>query len=392
MPSAAKTISLDAINASPEIAQWLQQFLPDQRATAGMMLSRLQFVGRDAYSEWIKRKLSSLDDRKKHAVYAVRKLDSENPGFWQDDGTPATRPGTSLGSEDLVYSIISNAGRVSDGNLLDHPSLTEIKEQKLRSFVLVDDSIGSGQRVVDFINSMLDHKQFLSWWSLGWVRITIVAFARTNSAESYIINNIRGSNHHARKIPKIKKVKFLSKIRYDAALLKPRWGAGYQSILDLCHSVSQIPGFMQDGFGGVMGNLVFYHSVPDNIPGVLWYGEGGWSPLFPSRGLPSWMTDLLEGSATVGVNPPGKGSLDTELFRLIALIKSGVRTPQSISLRLTCDIDFARGLMERARKAGLVTEKTRLTKRGADFYHENLGTVVAPYDYAMYIPSSWSAG
>ncbi|MDN7857365.1 hypothetical protein QZM81_16305 [Burkholderia cepacia] len=393
MLTGIRTLSLGAIKSSPEIDQWLLQFSPHQWTTAEMMLSRLWFVGRDVYSEWLKRELSLLDLQSKHAVYAVRKLDGTDPCYWQDDGTPTPRSGQSLGSEDLVYSIISNAGRISQGALLDHPSLAEIKEGKLRSFVLVDDSIGSGQRVVDFINAMLRHKQFMSWWSLGWVRIRVVAFARTYSAEKYIVRNIRGSDHPARIIPKSEKITFASELRYDANFLESRWGSGFQSIVDFCRSVTSIPTFMQDGFGGVMGNLVFYHSVPDNIPGMLWYGENGWLPLFPNRGLPVWMTDLLEHPAAERGYTAENGAPDTDLFRLIALIKSGVRTPLSISLRMNCDAPFALALIARAQRAGLVTANVRLTEAGADFFHETSRTSeVAVYDYAMYIPTSWSAG
>jgi hypothetical protein len=393
MLTGIRTLSVDAIKSSPEINQWLLQFPPHQRTTAEMMLSRLWFVGRDVYSEWLKRELSLLDPKHKHAVYAVRKLDVTAPCYWQDDGTPTQRSGQSLGSEDLVYSIISNAGRVSQGALLDHPSLSEIKEGRLRSFVLVDDSIGSGQRVVDFINAMLRHKQLMSWWSLGWVHVRVVAFARTYSAERYIVRNVRGSDHHARVIPKSEKIAFASGLRYDATFLESRWGSGFQSIVDLCRSVTAIPTFMQDGFGGVLGNLVFYHSVPDNIPGMLWYGENGWLPLFPNRGLPVWMADLLEHPSPARGDATVRGHQDTGLFRLIALIKSGVRTPLSLSLRMNCDAPFAHALIARAQSAGLVTANVRLTEAGVNFFHNNSrSNDVAVYDYGMYIPTSWSAG
>jgi hypothetical protein len=150
---------------------------------------------------------------------------------------------------------------------------------------------------------------------------------------------------------------------------------------------------MQDGFGGVLGNLVFYHSVPDNIPGMLWYGENGWLPLFPNRGLPVWMADLLEHPSPARGDATVRGHQDTGLFRLIALIKSGVRTPLSLSLRMNCDAPFAHALIARAQSAGLVTANVRLTEAGVNFFHNNSrSNDVAVYDYGMYIPTSWSAG
>ena len=148
---------------------------------------------------------------------------------------------------------------------------------------------------------------------------------------------------------------------------------------------------MQEGFGGVMGNLIFYHSVPDNIPGMLWSDSNGWLPLFPNRGLPSWTVSLLEDPSTVPSSPTALGGPDKEMFRLIALIKSGVRTPFSLSLRMNCDTPFARALIARAQNAGLVSSNGRLTKAGTDFfYKKSRSSDVAAYDYSMYIPTSWS--
>lgn len=393
MLTGVKTLSVDAIKSSPQINQWLLQFPSHQQAIAGTMLSRLWFVGRDMYSEWLKRVLSELAPDQKHAVYAVRKLEGTNPCYWQDDGAPVPRSPQSLGSEDLVYSIISNAGRVSQGSLLDHPSLSDIKAERLHSFVLIDDSIGSGQRIVDFINAMLSHKQFMSWWSLGWVRIKVISFARTYSSERYIVHNVRGSNHPIRTFPKSTKIDFVSELRYDVTWLESRWGKDFHSIVDFCRSVTSIPWMMQEGFGGVMGNLIFYHSVPDNIPGMLWSDHNGWLPLFPNRGLPSWTVSLLENSTTMPSISTAPDGPDKEMFRLIALIKSGVRTPLSLSLRMNCDPHFARALIARAQNAGLVSSNGRLTKAGTDFFYEKSRTSdVAAYDYSMYIPTSWSVG
>lgn len=391
MLTGIKTLSVDAIKSSSQINQWLLQFPSHQQTIAETMLSRLWFVRRDIYSEWLKRALSELAPEQKHAVYAVRKLEGTNPFFWQDDGAPVSRSPQSLGSEDLVYSVISNAGKVSQGALLDHPSLSDIKAERVRSVVLIDDSIGSGQRVVDFINAMFRNKQFMSWWSLGWVYIKVISFARTYSSERYIVHNVRGSNHSIRTFPKSTKIDFVSELRYDVTWLESRWGTDFNSIVDLCRSVTAIPSLMQEGFGGVMGNLIFYHSVPDNIPGMLWSDSNGWLPLFPNRGLPSWTVSLLEDPSTVPSSPTALGGPDKEMFRLIALIKSGVRTPFSLSLRMNCDTPFARALIARAQNAGLVSSNGRLTKAGTDFfYKKSRSSDVAAYDYSMYIPTSWS--
>jgi hypothetical protein len=105
------------------------------------------------------------------------------------------------------------------------------------------------------------------------------------------------------------------------------------------------------------------------------------------------MPDLLERPAAECGDSAEKHEPDADLFRLIALIKSGVRTALSISLRMNCDAPFAHALIARAQRAGLVTANVRLTKAGVDFFHDNSRTSeVAAYNYSMYIPTSWSAG
>src|SRR5690606_38134443 len=158
-----------------EIRGWLSQFPEGQRSLAKLLLSRLQFVSGDTYAEWLRGVVALLPADQVHALYSVRKLEDDQACYWNEEGEPVTRPGSSLGSEDLVYSLISNQVRSSAGRLLDHPSPQELKNKKVRSYVLIDDSIGSGDRVAGFINAMLRHPTFLSWWSFGWIRIRVLS-------------------------------------------------------------------------------------------------------------------------------------------------------------------------------------------------------------------------
>ncbi len=377
------------IDASPEIQNWLSQFPETQRTTAKLLLSHLQFVSRDVYSAWLQRVISALPAGETYALYSVRKLEDGSP-LWNDKGDIAARPGDSLGSEDLVYSLVSNLARANPQTLLDHSSLTELRDKKVHDYLLIDDSIGSGDRVSDFINAMLSHPTFLSWWSFGFVKIHIVSFARPREAEAKIIAKIKGSDHGKRKFRKSSKVDFTSEIVYETDWLEGRWGENHQQVIQLCRGQTKIPTKKRLGYGGVMANLVFYHSVPNNIPGVLWFTNEKWQGLTPGRAVPDWLLTLIDKTPLVATE--GVPSKSDEVVRLLALIKRGVRSSRSIAARLCIDHKYAVGLLSCAQGVGLLTPQARLTTAGFDILkHADSNRVLPVWNRSLYIPSSWCA-
>ncbi len=385
-----KSLSIDMINASPQIISWVSQFPEEKQIIAKTMLTKLSFVSRDTYSNWLLNELSKLPIDS-HAIYAVRKLEISNLDFWTPQQTAVSRSSQTLGSEDLVYSIISNAIRGND-LLLDHPSIKELREKKIQSIIFIDDSIGSGDRVSEFINAFLKDKTMMSWWSYGILKIKIISFARTHQSKKNILDKIRGSDHFDRKFKKSKKTQFIGKIIYDKDWVKARWGTKYTSILDLCRETTQIHPFVQLGYGEVMGNLIFYHSVPDNIPGLLWADDDAWVPLFKNRAIPPWMLTLFDTEQGISAPQFSMEKVDTDLFLLLSAIKSGVKTLTTLSLRLNCDVKIAQSLILRAETANLIANG-RLTERGRDFFFKHSKKLpIAKYNFSMYIPSSWSTG
>jgi hypothetical protein len=385
-----KNLSLSKIDASPEIQGWLSQFPEVQRTTAKLLLSHLQFVSRDVYSAWLQRVVSALPSGKTYALYSVRKLDDGSP-LWNDEGDIVARPGDSLGSEDLVYSLVANLARANPQTLLDHSSLTELRDKKVHDYLLIDDSIGSGDRVSGFINAMLSHSTFLSWWSFGLIKIHVVCFARPREAEAKIITKIKGSDHGKRKFRKSSKVDFTSEMVYSTDWLEGRWGENHHQVIQLCRSQTKIPKKRRLGYGSVMANLVFYHSVPNNIPGVLWFTNGKWQGLMPGRAMPDWLLALIDQAPLIASD--GAISKTDEVVQLLALIKRGVRSSRSIAVRLCVDHKYAVGLLGSAQEMGLLTPQLRLTTAGLDYLkHADFNRVLPIWNQSLYIPSSWCAG
>lgn len=395
-----KQLSYNMIKDSPEITNWLSQFKESDRGAAISLLLHLRFVTRDSYSNWVSTKINSLHFDQKCALYAVRKFPNEPKCFWDEATKVVLRPGVSLGSEDLIYSIVSNITRSNPNTFFDHPSLMVLKEQRIRNIVLLDDAIGSGKRVSGFIKSMMDKRTFGSWWSSGFIRFYIVAFARTREAEKFIIKKTPGSDHGKRKYPKSTKFSFVSEIVYGKEWLTQRWGKQYQGILDLCDSQNKVPLKWKRGYGEVMSNIVFYHSVPNSIPGILFCANNGWTPLFPGRSLPKWLCSLLDDQ-----NIPNRHSLkrnerfqlsvSSEARQLLALIKHGIRNRSILALRMDCDIKLVEAILQNVKCAGLVSSACRLTETGRSLVIREARSKgqkgIQEFDRSLYIPKAWCA-
>ena len=405
MTFSLKRLTLIGIASSPEVREWASQFTKDKRTDAKSLLAHLKFVSRDYYSAWFKNSLNSLPADRPYAIYAIRKFSKGQDNLWDGNGDVVNRPGATQGSEDLVYSLIANAVRLNPDRFKDHPSLEILHDNHIHDIVLVDDSIGSGKRVAGFIKTMTACPTFTSWWSYGLIRIHVLAFARTIESESVISESLPGSDHGKRQYPKSSKVSFVSKIVYSTQWLSNRWGNNYQVFLDLCDSEKRITQKWRRGFGNVLSNIVFYHSVPNNIPGMLFCRKKCWQPLFPGRNVPDWLVTLLD-------NPPQalvKGdqpiqtvvpwtTLPDEMIAILALSKSGVRRISSIAIRMDRDMRCVIDLIDRAKESGLLLPNGRITRAGIDALRSqpadrvSLNSEWRTRKWPLYIPKSWCTG
>lgn len=389
----SRTLTPAAIEASPEARAWLDQFSSKDRLTALSLLTHLRFTSRDAFSNWLLIAVLAFWEGRPCGVYSVRKLDGNRRQLWDHRGCVIERPGRSLGSEDLADSLVSNATRTQE-RLYNHPSLPELRDRQIHDVILIDDSIGSGERVSTYIRAMLASKTFLSWWSFGFIRFRIFSFARTREAEKAILDAIPGSDHGKRVHPKSSKIGFDSHIVYSKDSLHVRWGDGYRAILRLCDSIEAIPEWFRRGFGGVMSNTVFDHSVPDNIPGVLWYTNDEWSPIFPQRAVPRWMVDALDGRSArfEAVEEHRVMKEFPMMFGLLRLIKRGVRRRFTIALEMEADNDAVGSLLDIARASGLITPHNRITAAGMGLIRgAESREPVTRSDRTLYVPASWCA-
>lgn len=392
MKIAYDRLTLEMIEHSPEIGQWLSQFPDDREPTALDVLLKLQFIRRDVYTEWLKQQLSAIPDGGPCALYAVRKFEGAIESYWDADGNPPGRPAESQGSEELVQSVLGNLRKVGNERFLDHPSIGVLKESRVRNIVLIDDSIGSGQRVADFIDLLMKSKTILSWWSYGLIQIHVVAFIRTHKAEEMIRKYLPGSDHHQRVYRKSEKLHFVGHHHFNDEEFELRWGANSTQIINLCDSVEAIPTWAQRGYGSVMSNQVFYHSVPDNTPGILWNAENGWVPLMPNRSFPSWLANLLAGQQVAGTTG-GNSPVNRSLLSVLLAAQKGIRAKRSISRAIGLDSKVTDGLVEKAQAAGFLNQSNRLTATGKQTIWDSRNERrILEFDRSLYVPTKWCVG
>ena len=382
------TLSENAIESSKEIGEWLDQFSEIQRSAAIEMLKHLIFIPRDKYAKWLKEKLNKYSD-KKCALYAVRKFNKTAESAWTQQGQFQKTPTTTLGSEDFVRSEISRAVKSFQEVFFDHPSIAVLRKHKIKNLILIDDSLGSGDRVSRYIQLLMNHKSIRSWWSFGWIHIYVVAFARTQKAEINIFEHLPGSNHNSKKYPAYKKITFDTLHLYKPGTTVRRWGNGAEDITKLCDSIKIIPPDKRKGYGEVMGNLIFYHSVPNNIPGVLYLKRNGWKPLFPERVIPAWLENLLKGNATVAYKQNFTLPLDAE--EVLYLVHQGLKKITGLARRLEMDVEAVRKIVSTCISNGLILKSMHLTMAG-EKYLRNKGKYSKKgftFDFSIYIPKSW---
>jgi hypothetical protein len=386
-----KALPADILHKSPEVLAWLEQVhLQDQAIMAGMLLS-LRFVSHDDYAGWLRSEIDKFNNLGPIALYSVGKL-KKGKSYWNAQNLPEPRPACSQGSEDFVYSIISTIVKENRIDRYDHPSIVELKTKKIKKIVLIDDSVGSGDRISSFICAMMESKSFRSWWSYGKLHIHILTYGRNRSAESNIINSVFGSDHYTRKFPKSKKIFFASTFVFDEHYKASRWGLNFQQAEQFCLNLSNVPITSRLGYGEVMSNLVFFHSVPNNIPGFFWRKTKSWTPLFPGRTLPTWVMQAFSPGA--GQTQPNRADYNLDpsgnLFQVINLIKSGVRSFTGISLRLNWNVEYAKALVQRGIELGLISPTRRVTPPGQNALRSaKQPKQIDTYDRSMYIPTEW---
>jgi len=340
---------------------------------------------------WTREAIIEAANGRSCAIYAIRKLASSDMAFWVPGGNVVHRPGDSLGSEDLVYSCIRTVCR-KDPLLLDHPSIEDMQDMRVDRIILVDDSMGTGNQAAEFANRFMDNPSIRSWASFGWIGLTVVSFSRLRQSESVVQSKLSRTfrRHGSLSISENEsRLKFRSRHVFDKHKLITRWGPDFESMLLLCDQCTKIKVKWRRGYLQSMSNVVFDHSVPNNIPGLFWIDNSRWKALFPGRSLPTWTHNLL--SESIKPVAPIKHPITEDLVAFLYWVGKGLRDVSSLAFKINIDVDHVIGLRARAVQLGLVTHNKRLTKTGRDLLRnqKKMSQSRPEWNKKLYVPSSW---
>lgn len=359
---------------------WLAQFAADDQEAARKIAASLTLVSHSVFERAIQKSLENVFSERDQplAFFAIREVD-EKESYFDRHTDPATGKinalvsGSDFGSEARVAAAIRNYCKTDPDRLLNHPSLNELKDKKCRTVVFVDDFIGSGERTAEFIGSFWVDPTFVSWFSLKYLKIVVVAYS--------------GTERGLKRVGKHKAKPEITIERSCPTLRDMPWSHELRkSVLDVCERYGRrtSAGYYWDGYGSALAALVFEHSCPDNAPAILWAPtekKKPWKPLFPNRVILAgeksvFPPEVVRGDTISTLLDAGqtklaasgqlarRGETGQLILIILALVAKRQRRQSTLCFATGLNRETCLKMIERLMKWGFLTPLMRLTERG----------------------------
>ena len=364
---------------------WLNEFDLEDQDIARKLVSGLTLVPSRTFELAINKKLQEVIDSSERpvALFAVREVDPSCSFFDQATNlitirrktiksVDAVGRGADVGSEGRVASIITQFTRSKPQRTVKHPTLDNLRKRRCRTIILVDDLIGSGNRMEEFIESIWKDRTIRSWNSFGLIRLKVVAFAATT--------------HGRRRIGDHENIDCLSVERDCPTFRTLPWKKDVRNAcIRLCEKYASRtcwPKFAQ-GYGKSISSLVFEHGCPNNVPAIFWATKArtkSWSPIFPYRRIETdeqtvfppeiAKHDPLSVLVDVGqirlarTRLIGRSELTKEIITLLALIAKGIRRNDAFSFATGLSNATLERKLLQCIECGWVTHSRRITALG----------------------------
>jgi len=187
--------------------------------------------------------------------------------------SPVRRYDQDVGSEGPIAQIVSQLCRQHRTLFLSHPGPDQIRAKKVRRIFIVTDLVGSGDRAWKYIEAAWRVRSVRSWWSLGYLKFEVIAFAATGKGKARVeSHNSRPDVHYQVPCPTIGNT-FSEQAAADIAQLCVNYDPIARSPVDSL------------GYDGTGALLIFANGAPNNVPRMLFSNNRSrsWVPLFPQR-------------------------------------------------------------------------------------------------------------
>ena len=370
---------------------WLNNFLPEEHHAAELLINSLRVISETTFRIVLTEILIKIkaDSKRPVAFYPVRQLPREVSAPEKTEEPvereklpngkymallPLDHPFEAIpGSEALVGNIIRDViGRKPIPAVASSPeSLQELRQVAASTIVLVDDYSGTGTTIRQYVDAWMRHPTVRSWHSYGKIRFHVALLTASGMA-----------------LEALEKHRWIERVHYlerAADFSTALWSeAEHTEIEALCAKYAYSNGW-KFGFEEAKGLLVLQHTVPNNLPAILWQDwarrkKGDWNPFFGERRMtPQLQLDLddykLEVSATEIANSMQQARLGKALseqpnptVRLILLTLAAaaqrIRDPEKLSNVLRTTIVSAEQTQAACRSLNLLDEEGRLTDLG----------------------------
>ncbi|MFF2025899.1 hypothetical protein ACFVW2_29405 [Streptomyces sp. NPDC058171] len=304
------------------------------------------------------------------AIYPVK-----NTPKGVQEPSPLPMNGRLPGSYAIVANIIRDAvENPPEGVIVGGvPTLGKLRDGKFRHLLLVDDYSGSGGLAIRHGKGWARNPTIRSWRSYGLLRIHYLSFAVSSFA--------------AQEIRKERLFDSVTQVEFGLDFSNARWTPRErESIERLCQSYAWKKDYAY-GRDDSRGLCVMSHTVPNNLPAVLWQKKGPngspWIPFFSARRMNPRQTLELAGysqqidakqvAAEIGQQRLAR-QLDSrlsdespdlkKLLVLLGALAIGKRGEHLLSVHFGVPIGAITQMLGVGRTLGLIDDERRLTDAG----------------------------
>lgn len=370
---------------------WLTNFSQADRPAARLLLDGVEIADPTTVRTGIRRQLDRLGELNQDSpavllpVLSVEDIERPErfygPHVAYQTFQPGDRIAVTPGSEAAVGNLVrdltgARPGRERGGWL--HPATTvdELHLRRCRRVVLVTDYSGSGTQAQQYADTFTRHPRIRSWRSFGWLRIAVVAYAASASAQRVM----EGASS----------IDDVLVARPASSFETAKWTDDErQHVIQICHSYLNSRQRRHKGglgYKGSAGLFAMHTGVPNNVPEILRTMRNGWHPFFDGRVFPA---DL---AAELGTYSPSRqleplveaagqarvarairsGRIRTpsdSLVAILALIAHRRQTITGLAHELSEPEDLVRRQVAFLTSMDLVTEDLVVTPAGAAELH-----------------------
>lgn len=284
-----------ALSDTERAVGWLENFRPEDRDLAKRLLNAFALdswtsaraslmdlirnvveESRNAGPAWVLPAMDSGDIRK------ASTLSRHDSLIAFDNFDPGMDIPTMPGSEGLIGHLLRDVQ--GPGVLPPDTPITELRQKRIRTVIVVADTIETGGQVAKFVQALLRNSTLKSWRSFHWIRIVVLSYAASTTGIQVISS-----------LPEVDELRY---VRQAPTIRTLPWTTrDIDAALDLCTRYSRSKGAL--GYGDHVGLFGFQDRVPNTVPKIFRQNTPGWTALFGGKGgrvIPSDMVHELASS------------------------------------------------------------------------------------------------